>query len=116
MVRLGQGSPFLEILASSSTARTRAPVIRSDDFWADPTFSKIEIASAFRQKDSVAWIVLGYDVMAMDSNRHRVWLVGDSSVNIPEPGSYAQVCGEEDPQTGVVRVKSLTPIGLADDP
>ncbi|MGH7259190.1 MAG: hypothetical protein ACREI9_00735 [Nitrospiraceae bacterium] len=109
VVRLGQGSPFLKILASSSKARTRAPVVHADDFWADPSFSKIEIASTFRQKDSVAWIVLGYDV----TDRHWVWLVGDSGVSVPEPGDYAQMCGEEDPQTGVVRVRTISLIGLS---
>jgi hypothetical protein len=115
VVRLGQGSPFLKILASSSTTRTRVPVVHADDFWADASFGKIAIASAFRPKDSVAWIVMGYDVTPTANNQHQVWLVGDHGVSLPEPGGYVQMCGEEDRQTGVVRVRTVTTLGHSGD-
>ena len=99
--KLGSGSAFLKILPEGSSVPTRVPEIRYEDFRADRTFGRIEIASVFKKVRPRAWIVHAYDVRpGLKEYQRQVWLLADEAVSLPPPGSYVQVCGQMD---GAVR-------------
>ena len=103
--RLGNGSAFLKILPEGSGAPTRVPEIRYEDFRADRTFGRIEIASVLKKVRPGAWIVHAYDLRPdLKEYEHPVWLLADETVSLPSPGSYVQACGQPDEEAREVRI------------
>jgi hypothetical protein len=106
--RLGAGSAFLKILPNESGIQTRVPEVRYEDFRADRTFGRIEIASVLKKVRPGAWIVHAYDLRpGLKGYERPMWLLADETVSLPPPGSYVQVCGQPDEEVREVRVRVL---------
>lgn len=99
IVRLGNGSVFLHVLPEDSAAPTRVPEIRYEDYKADKSFGRTEIASILREVRPGAWLVNGYDFSpGLHEYARLVWLLGDEKVPVPPRGAFVQVCGRQDPR------------------